>query len=60
LAEPLDPRLIEAWPRNTRRARRFFQKLKRAYADARYSPHYEITTEELAWIEERLSAVRPD
>ncbi len=58
LAEPLDSRLIEAWPRNTRRARRFFQKLRRAYVDARYSPHYEITTEELAWIEERIAVLQ--
>ena len=50
LAENLDPRLIEAWPRDTRAARRAFAQLQRAYVEARYSPAYEITPDELAWI----------
>ncbi len=50
LAENLDPRLIEAWPRDTRAARRGFAQLQRAYVEARYSPHYEITDRELAWL----------
>ncbi|PVE24133.1 nucleotidyltransferase [Microvirga sp. KLBC 81] len=58
MSEKLDARLIEAWPRNTRRARRFFQKLKRAYVDARYSKHYTITTEELVWLGERVAVLR--
>lgn len=37
LAENLDPRLIEAWPRDTRAARRAFAQLQRAYVEARYS-----------------------
>jgi HEPN domain-containing protein/predicted nucleotidyltransferase len=57
MGETLDPRLIEAWPRDTRRARRFFQKLRRAYVDARYSKHYEINTEELAWLAERIKVL---
>jgi uncharacterized protein len=58
MCEKLDARLIEAWPRDTRRARRFFQKLRRAYVDARYSKHYEITEEELAWLGERVAVLR--
>ena len=58
MSEKLDPRLIEAWPRDTRRARRFFQKLRRAYVDARYSKHYEIGTEELAWLGERVEVLQ--
>jgi HEPN domain-containing protein/predicted nucleotidyltransferase len=54
-AARIDPRLIEVWPENTRRARSRFQKLKRAYVDARYSMHYTITTEELAWLAERVA-----
>jgi HEPN domain-containing protein/predicted nucleotidyltransferase len=55
--ERLDSRLIEAWPRDTRRARRFFEKLRRAYVDARYSKHYVITAEELAWLDERVAVL---
>ncbi|TKB10559.1 MAG: nucleotidyltransferase, partial [Mesorhizobium sp.] len=29
-----------------------------AYVDARYSPHYEITGEELAWLVERVKALQ--
>jgi predicted nucleotidyltransferase/HEPN domain-containing protein len=54
MSEKLDPRLIEAWPRNTRQARRCFEKLRRAYVEARYSKHYEIDTEELTWLGERV------
>src|SRR3546814_9430065 len=54
LAENLDPRLIEAWPRDTRAARRHFAQLQRAYVEARYSPAYEITPDELAWLIERV------
>ncbi len=43
--------LIDAWPRDLRRHRRMFQLLKRAYIEARYSEHYEITREELEWLE---------
>ena len=54
LAENLDPRLIEAWPRDTRAARRHFAQLQRAYVEARYSHAYEITPDELAWLVERV------
>jgi hypothetical protein len=49
-AERIDPRLIEAWPRDTKFATRSFTRLDRAYVDARYSAHYEITKEELVWL----------
>ncbi len=57
-AESVDARLIPAWPRDTKFARRCFALLNRAYVDARYSPHYEITLEELAWLVERVSALQ--
>jgi hypothetical protein len=32
-----------------------FEKLKEAYVKARYSKHYKISAEELAWLSERVS-----
>ena len=57
-AEQLDARLAEAWPRGTRFEQRCFELLRRAYVDARYSPHYKITTEELAWLSERIAVLQ--
>ncbi|WP_066823716.1 HEPN domain-containing protein [Sphingomonas mali] len=53
-AERIDPRLIDAWPRDTRVDRGRFEKLKAAYVKARYSKHYRISNEELAWLRERV------
>lgn len=53
-AESVEPRLINVWPRDTKFARRSFERLDRAYVDARYSSHYEITFEELDWATERI------
>ncbi|MCS3744417.1 HEPN domain-containing protein, partial [Rhizobium sp. BK661] len=57
-AEGLDPRLIAAWPRDTRFSRRCFELLSRAYVEARYSSQYEITQEELAWLTERVRSLQ--
>ena len=43
-------RLVDAWPRTTRPDRRRFELLKRAYVEARYSPSYDITGEDLGSI----------
>ncbi|HVK81675.1 MAG TPA: HEPN domain-containing protein [Verrucomicrobiae bacterium] len=56
-AERIDPRLIDAWPRDNRADRARFEKLKEAYVKARYSKHYRITEEELAWLGERVEAL---
>ena len=56
-AEQLDGGLSEAWPRGTRFEQRCFELLRRAYVDARYSPHYKITAEELAWLGERIGVL---
>lgn len=53
-AERIDLRLIDAWPRDTRADRGRFEKLKEAYVKARYSKHYRISAEELAWLGERV------
>ena len=57
-AEGVDRRLVEAWPRNTRLARRRFNLLHDAYVKARYSRHYTITTEELEWLAERVGVLQ--
>lgn len=57
-SEAIAPRLIEAWPRNSKFSRRCFSLLKRAYIEARYSRHYEISTEEMAWLTERVTHLR--
>lgn len=49
-AERLDRRLVHVWPRDTRRERAMFEKLKDAYVKARYSKHYRISAEQLAWL----------
>lgn len=58
LAEDVEPRLIEAWPRLAKLERRCFELLRQAYVNARYSPQYAITREELAWLSERVSALQ--
>ena len=71
--EPMDSRLQEAFPHDTKFERRCFELLRAAYVKARYSKHYKITAEELAWLtgcvgvlseqvkaicEERIAALR--
>lgn len=53
-AERLAPSLALAWPRETRFEQRSFELLRRAYVEARYSPNYKISSEELAWLSERV------
>jgi predicted nucleotidyltransferase/HEPN domain-containing protein len=49
-AERLDHRLAYVWPMASRKDRAMFEKLKDAYVKARYSKHYRISDEELAWL----------
>ena len=56
-AERIDARLVDAWPREDRKQRAMFEKLKEAYVKARYSKHYRISEEELAWLGERVEAL---
>ncbi|MGN6619955.1 MAG: HEPN domain-containing protein [Sphingomonas sp.] len=53
-ADKLDARLVHVWPRDTRENRARFEKLKDAYVKARYSKHYHINAEELAWLSARV------
>lgn len=58
MTEPLEPRLREVWPQDTKFQKRCFELLRAAYVKARYSRHYRITDEELAWLTERIEVLR--
>ncbi|MEH6678449.1 HEPN domain-containing protein [Phenylobacterium sp.] len=57
-AEAIDARLADAWPRETKFERRCFELLREAYVKARYSKHYKISDEELAWLTKRVEVLR--
>ena len=58
LAEDKEPRLIDAWPRETRLDRRRFELLKRAYVEARYSASYVIDAENLDAVASSVKQLR--
>ncbi len=58
LAEDLDARLKTVWPSETKFERRCYELIRAAYVKARYSRHYKINAEELAWLSERLTALQ--
>ncbi|MEP2988192.1 MAG: HEPN domain-containing protein [Parasphingorhabdus sp.] len=51
--EEREESLRDIWP-NEKPHKRHFELLKKAYVEARYSKHYAITVEELAWLKERV------
>ncbi|WP_374599341.1 HEPN domain-containing protein [Sphingosinicella sp.] len=57
-AEDVAPELIAAWPRDDKFSRRCFELLRLAYVNARYSPHYKVTEEELSWLGERVAILQ--
>ncbi len=56
-AERIDPRLTYVWPRETKRDRALFEKLKDAYVKARYSKHYRVTSQELQWLGSQIEGL---
>lgn len=58
LAEQNEPRLIEAWPREQRADRSRFERLKRAYVEARYSTSYDISAEDLQALAAQAALLR--
>lgn len=58
LAEAMEPRLKEVWPRATKFERRCYELLRDAYVKARYSRHYRITDEQLTWLSGRVQALQ--
>lgn len=57
-AEQVAPELVDAWPREDKFERRCFELLRLAYVNARYSPEYRITQEELEWLGERVTELQ--
>ena len=57
-AEPIDPALAGVWLTETKFQKRCFELLRAAYVKARYSEHYRVTAEELAWMLERLQVLQ--
>lgn len=55
LAESQAQQLANAWPRDQQRFVAWFNILNEAYVKARYSKHYEISREALAWLLNRTT-----
>ena len=58
LAEAMEPGLKEVWPRTTKFERRCYELLRDAYVKARYSRHYRISDEQLAWLVDRVGMLQ--
>ncbi|WP_157219168.1 HEPN domain-containing protein [Flavisphingomonas formosensis] len=58
LAEDLEPSLKAVWPTESKFQRRCYELLRAAYVKARYSRHYRITADELAWLGERVAMLQ--
>jgi predicted nucleotidyltransferase/HEPN domain-containing protein len=58
LAEAIEPRLKEVWPRTTKFERRCYELLRDAYVKARYSRHYRISDEQLGWLSSRVELLQ--
>ena len=58
LAEAMEPRLKEVWPRSTKFERRCYELLRDAYVKARYSRQYRISDEQLAWLANRVELLQ--
>ena len=56
--EEIAPELIAAWPRDDKFSRRCFELLRLAYVNARYSPHYKVSDEELTWLGEHVAELQ--
>ncbi|GGX52192.1 HEPN domain-containing protein [Saccharospirillum salsuginis] len=53
-----DLQFSSLFPADNKFHRRSFQRLKRAYVDARYSDHFVITQEEMDWLEAEVYKLR--
>ena len=53
-----DLAFADIFPMDDKFHRRSFRRLQRAYIDARYSMHYEITEEELAYLAEEVEKLK--
>lgn len=57
LAEDTDQRLVDIWPRDQHRFIAWYNILNEAYVKARYSEHYDISQEALAWLTDRAAVL---
>lgn len=57
-AETLEPTLKAVWPTETKFEKRCYELLRAAYVKARYSRHYRINADELAWLSRRIELLR--
>lgn len=48
------------FPQDSKLKRRSFELLKKAYIEARYSEHYEISAEQLEWLAERVGVLKEE
>ncbi|UZK69777.1 HEPN domain-containing protein [Sphingomonas sp. S1-29] len=55
--EEIAPDLIAAWPREDKFSRRCFELLRLAYVNARYSPEYRLTDDEIGRIAAHVAAL---
>lgn len=58
LAIEIHASIADVFPADTKQNRRHFELLKNAYIEARYSEHYQITQDELAWLHERVQMLK--
>jgi predicted nucleotidyltransferase/HEPN domain-containing protein len=54
IARTIDGRIEDAWGPPRKPFKRYFELLRRAYVEARYSPSYETTQEILTWQADRI------
>jgi predicted nucleotidyltransferase/HEPN domain-containing protein len=57
-AEGMDARFKAVWPATNKFERRCYELLRAAYVKARYSRHYKINAEELAWLVDRIGVLQ--
>ncbi|MDW6092435.1 HEPN domain-containing protein [Vibrio rhizosphaerae] len=58
LCAQIDAEFATIFPLDNKFHRRCFRRLQRAYVEARYSEHYEITVEELAYLESEVQRLK--
>ncbi|QMV13849.1 HEPN domain-containing protein [Vibrio spartinae] len=58
LCAQIDAEFATIFPLDNKFHRRCFRRLQRAYIEARYSEHYEITVEELAYLEGEVQKLK--
>jgi predicted nucleotidyltransferase/HEPN domain-containing protein len=57
-AEALDGRLKAVWTNDLKLHRQAFDRLRRAYVEARYSAEYAVSEDELEWLNERITLLQ--